>query len=76
MFFRDVKGTEKLCIYKEGRNKTESLYNIRNKIVDNQIVAIVSMSGGGKSVFTNVLANELNEDCDYTIVYVTEKRGD
>ena len=76
MYFRDVKGSEKLCLYKEGKNNREEHYNIKNKIVDNQIVALIGGTGSGKSVFMNELANELNDDCGYTVVYVTEKTGD
>lgn len=76
MFFRTVKGTDKLCIYKEGKYQKETKYNIQNKIVDNQVVSIIGGTGSGKSVFMNVISAELNLDCDYTVVYVTEKKGD
>lgn len=75
MYIRNVGGTEYLCIYKKGKNAREDNYNIKNSVISNFIIAIIGGTGSGKTVFMNTLSNELNEH-GYTVVYVTEKKGD
>lgn len=73
--YREVYGESKPCIYKEGKNEMQTKYNIQQKIIDNHMYLIIGTTGSGKSVHTNVLASEFKEH-DYTVVYVTEKKGD
>jgi GTPase SAR1 family protein len=75
MYFRDVNGSRKLCLFKEGRNDMEATEYFKKKEVQNSLALVVGSSGSGKSVFANSMVNELVEN-GYTAIYITEKEAD
>lgn len=75
MFIRRIsEGNSKLCLFKEGNTREETEHNIKNKIIENNMILICGVTGSGKSVFANLIAYLLKK-LGYTIVYITEKES-
>jgi len=76
MYFREVRGTSKPCFFKQGRNERETRDYVNRKVVENVSTLISGYTGSGKSVFANTLANDIAEQGNYTVIYITEKESD
>lgn len=76
MYFRKYGSSQKLCIFKEGRNARETGQYFKKHQIENAVVAFIGGTASGKSVFVNHVAAKLYLDCNYTVVYITEKKGD
>lgn len=71
----EYRGQEYLCEAQDSENQKVRNHNRKNRVIENQLILIAGEAGTGKTVYSNTLAEELNQEGGHTIIVLTEKKG-